>query len=42
MFTRTEHPVHRNVDVNVGERETEVACHGSVICSPITTPKDTS
>ena len=41
-FTRTEHPVHRNVDLNAGERETEVICYGIMIPSPIkhTKPPD--
>lgn len=42
MFTRTEHPVHRDVDLNAGEYETEVTCYGIMISSPITPPKDTS
>lgn len=29
--TRTKHPVRRNVDLNAGERKTEVTCYGIMI-----------
>ena len=41
MFTRTEHPVHCDTDLNPDGRETEVTCYGILIPSPITPPKNT-
>lgn len=38
-FTRTEHPVHRDINRNAGGRETEVTCYGITLPSPITPPK---
>ena len=39
FFTRTKHPVRLDVDLNAGDRETEIIYYGIMIPSPITPPK---